>query len=62
MVRVFAGADHKMLRSDAYAAQLPSEWTMLMSVRYFFEAESAFVPGYLQLLTHWIREIPQSPR
>jgi pimeloyl-ACP methyl ester carboxylesterase len=56
IVQIFPWATHTLLRSSSYGSQLPSEWTMSMSVHYFFEAESALAPGYLRLLSDWTRE------
>ena len=52
-VKVFAGGDHQLLRAAHYQTQRPEDWTWAMSARYLWEAEAAFVPGYLQLLPEW---------
>lgn len=54
-VKVFEGAEHKLLNSAHYAAPTPSEWTWQHSLRYLLEGEAAFSPGYLTLLPAWAK-------
>lgn len=59
-VKVFDGAEHKLLNATNYAAPTAADWTWQHSLRYLLEGEAAFAPGYLALLPAWAAA--QGPR